>query len=85
MPTKGSSEGYTYFNKKRRRWNAQYKEHDVSTGKMKYKTKSFKTEKETKKFISTIMYQKENPLYIEHHGITVCELLRANLKLKLDL
>lgn len=84
MAEKGKGEGSIYFNKQRKRWNAQYKEYDVSTGTMKYKTKSFKTEEEAKKYLSTIMYQKENPLYIEHNGIPLCELMRANLKLKLD-
>ena len=84
MPVKGNGEGSIYFNKQRNRWNAQYKEYDVNTGKMKYKTKSFKSEEEAKKYLSTIMYQKQNPLYIEHNGIPLCELMRANLKLKLD-
>ncbi len=84
MPTKGNQEGTIYFNKQRKKWNAQYKEYDIDTGKMKYKTKSFKTEDEAKKFLSTIMYQKENPIYIEHHGIPICEVMKANLKLKLD-
>ena len=84
MPIKGKGEGSIYFNKQRKKWNAQYTQYDVNTGKVKKKTKTFKTEEEAKKFISTIMYQKENPLYIEHHGIPMCELLRANLKLKLD-
>ena len=29
MPIKGSSEGYVFFNKQRKKWNAQYKEYDV--------------------------------------------------------
>lgn len=84
MAIKGSGEGSIYFNKQRKKWNAQYKEYDVKTGNMKYKTKSFKTEEEAKKYLSTIMYQKSNPLYIEHNGIPMCEILRANLKLKLE-
>ncbi len=84
MPQKGSSEGYVFFNKQRKRWNAQYSEYNVETGEIKKKTKSFKTEDEAKKYLKTIMYQKENPLFIEHHGIPICEVMRANLKLKLD-
>ncbi len=30
------------------------------------------------------MYQKENPLFIEHNGIPLCEIMKSNLKLKLD-
>lgn len=85
MSTKGSGEGSIYYNKQRKNWNAQYKEYDVKTGKMKYKTKSFKTEEEARKYLGTIMYQKENPLYIKHNGIPLCEILKSNLKLKLEI
>lgn len=81
---KGSGQGYVYFNKQRKKWNAQYSEYDIKTGNIKLKTKTFKTEEEAKKFLSTIMYQKENPIYIEHNGIPICEVMRANLKLKYD-
>ena len=84
MSKKGTSEGFVFFNKQRKRWNAQYREYDVNTGQMKSKTKSFKTEDDAKKYLSTIMYQKENPLYIEHNGIPLCEIMKSNLKLKLD-
>lgn len=84
MPTKGNGEGTIFFNKQRKKWNAQYKEYDVKTGTMKPKTKSFKTEEEAKKYLSVIMYQKENPLFIEHNGIPLCEIMKSNLKLKLD-
>lgn len=84
MPEKGKGQGYVFFNKQRKKWNAQYMEYDVKTGISKPKTKSFKTEEEAKKYLKTIMYQKENPLFIEHHGIPICEVMKANLKLKLD-
>ena len=73
-----------FFNKQRKKWNAQYRDYDINTGTLKLKTKSFKTKEEAKKYLSTIMYQKENPIYVEHHGIPLCELMRANLKFKLD-
>ena len=82
MPVKGSSEGSVYFNKQRKNWIAQYYAYDVKTDTTVRKTKSFKTKEEAQKYISTIMYQKENSLYIEHHGIPICELLKQNLKLK---
>ena len=82
MPIKGSSEGYVFFNKQRKRWNAQYREYDVNTGNLKLRTKSFKTEEEAKKYLSTVMYQRQNPLYIEHNGIPICEILKQNLNLK---
>lgn len=84
MPTKGSSQGFVYFNKQRKRWNAQYSEYNVRTGKIQKKTKSFETSEEAKKYLATVMYQKENPVYIEHNGIPICEVMKANLKLKLD-
>lgn len=84
MAVKGSSEGTIYFNKQRKKWNAQYKEYDAKTGTIKPKTKSFKTQEEAKKYLATVMYQKENPIYIEHNGIPICKVMKANLKLKLD-
>lgn len=83
MAEKGSSEGYIFFNKQRKRWNAQFREYDIN-GKLQLKTKSFKTEDDARKYLNTVMYQKENPLYIEHNGIPICEIMRSNLKLKLD-
>lgn len=84
MPAKGSGEGTIYFNKQRKKWNAQYKEYDAQTGTIKPKTKSFKTQEEAKRYLATVMYQKENPIYIEHNGIPICEVMKTNLKLKLD-
>ncbi len=83
MPEKGNSEGYVFFNKQRKKWNAQYREYDINTGKLKLRTKTFKTKEEAQKYLSTIMYQKQNPVYIEHHGIPLCEILKSNLELKL--
>ena len=82
MSSKGNGEGSVYNNKQRKKWNALFKEYNTLTGKMKYKTKSFKTENEAKKYLNTIMYQKENPIYIEHNGIPLVEILKANLELK---
>ncbi len=84
MRQKGHSEGYVYYNKQRKTFNAQYSEYDIKTGDIKRKTKSFKTEEDAKKYLSSIMYQKENPLYIEHNGIPLCEVMKSNLRLKLD-
>lgn len=81
---KGTGEGSIYFNKQRKKWNAQYMDFDVEKGDYKVKTKSFKTEEEAKKFLATIMYQKENELYVEHNGIPICEIMRSNLRKKLE-
>lgn len=84
MSEKGSSEGYVYFNNQRKRWNAQYSEYSHETGRLQKKTRSFKTEDEAQKYLKTIMYQRGNPLFIEHNGIPINELMKSNLKLKLD-
>ena len=85
MALRGSSEGSVYFNKQRKNWVTQYYDNDNTEGKIKRRTKSFKTEDEAKKYLATIMYQKENPLFIEHNGIPLCEILKQTLRLKLDI
>ena len=65
----GSSDGSVFFNKQRKKWNAQYKAYDITTGKLKPKTKSFETRADAISYLNSIMYQKENPLYIKHNGI----------------
>ena len=82
MSIKGSGEGSIYYNKQRKNWLAQYYEYDIKKDKIVRRTKSFKSDVEAKKFLDTIMYQKENPLYIEHNGIPLSEILMSNLKLK---
>ena len=84
MSIKGSSEGSIYYNKQRKNWIAQYYEYDIKKDKIVRRTKSFKSDVEAKKFLNTIMYQKENPIYIEHNGIPLSEILKSNLKLKLE-
>lgn len=83
MPEKGSSEGSIYFNKQRKNWIAQYYDFDIEKNKTIRKTKTFKSKEEAQKYLNTIMYQKQNPVYIEHHGIPLFEILRSNLELKL--
>ena len=46
MAQKGLGEGYVFFNKQRKKWNAQYRDYDINTGTLKLKTKSFKTKEE---------------------------------------
>ena len=84
MSIKGNGEGSVYFNKQRKNWLAQYYEYDINKDKIVRRTKTFKIETEAKKYLDTIMYQKQNPLYIEHHGIPLCEILKANLNLKFE-
>ena len=84
MPKKRGSEGSVYYNKTRKRWTAQYYEYDKQTEKTTRRTKDFKKEEQAKKYLQSIMYQKQNPLYIENNGIPIIELMKANLKLKYD-
>lgn len=84
MAEKGKGQGSVFYNRQRKNWIAQYYETDIQTDKIIRKTKTFKTQEEAKKYLATIMYQKQNPLYIEHHGIPLCEILKQNLKLKYD-
>lgn len=76
--------GYITFRKDRKVWAVRYKEYDVENAKNITRNKSFKTREEAQKFLNTIMYQRENPLYIEHNGIPLCEMMRAEEKLKFD-
>lgn len=84
MSKKSNSEGSVYYNKSRNRWTAQYFELDRITGNKKRKAKDFKTKEEGKQYLKNIMYQKQNSLYIEHNGIPLVELMKANLRLKYD-
>lgn len=84
MAFKEDSNGYVFFNNQRKRWNAQYGEYDAKTRKIKTKTKSFKTEEEAKKYLATVMYQRENNIYIEQNGIPIYEVMKLNLKIKFD-
>lgn len=84
MKKPSKSAGYITFRKDRKTWCVRYNEYDIKSGKNIIRNKNFKTEQEAKKYLDTIMYQKENPIYIEHNGIPFCELMRSNQKLKLD-
>lgn len=76
--------GYITFRKDRKVWSVRYNDYDVKTGKNISRNKSFKTQEEAKKFLDTIMYQRENPLYIKNNGIPLCEFMKSNLNLQYD-
>lgn len=84
MKKQSNAVGYITFRKDRKTWSVRYNDFDIKSGKNIFRNKSFKTQEEAKKYLDTIMYQRENPLYIEHNGIPFCELMRSNQKLKLD-
>ena len=86
MPKKsGSGAGSLFFDKSKNKWIVQRYITDYETGKTTRKTKAFTSEEEGKKYLNTLMYQKENPLYRNHNGIPINELMRVNLQKKLDM
>ena len=86
MPKKsGSGTGSLYFDNTKKKWLVQRYIIDYETGKSIRKIKFFSSEEEGKKYLSTLMYQKENPLYIKNNGIPINELMRVNLQKKLDM
>ena len=85
MRTKpGEGFGTIYYNRQRNRYSAQYMEYSAKNGKYQKKTKTFKTREDAEKYLSTVMYQKDNSLYNENNGIPLCEFMKSNLKQKLD-
>ncbi len=84
MSEKGSSQGYIFFNKKRKTWQAQFIYYDVESGKKHLKSKTFRTQDEARKYLDTFNYPKDNSLFIKNNGIPLVDFMRANLKLKLD-
>ena len=57
MASKNSnSEGSIFFNKQRKKWNAQYKAYDITTGKLKPKTKSFETRADATTIASVALF-----------------------------
>lgn len=84
MSKPSKSEGYITFRKDRKKWEVRFYEFDPLTYKNKAKTKLLKDYEEAKKYLDSVMYQKENPLYIEHNGIPFCEMMKINQRLKLD-
>ena len=81
---KGSNEGSVYFRKDRGKWIAQYYDYDPITQEGLKKRKSFDTEEQAKKYLQSIMFQKENPIYIEYNGIPLKELMNTIIQNKLD-
>lgn len=80
MPKKsGSGAGSLYFDNTKKKWLVQRYVTDYKTGKSVRKIKVFSSEEEGKKYLSTLMYQKENSLYIKYNGLPINELMRVNL------
>lgn len=84
MSNISKSEGYITYRRNRGKWTVRYPEYDIKSNKKIMKSKSCDTREEAEKYLASIMYQRENPIYIKHNGIPFGELMRSNLKLKLD-
>ena len=84
MNKTSNSKGYITFRNDRKKWEARFYELDPVTNTKRSKSKLFKTKEEAQKYFTSIMYQKENPIYIEHNGIPLCELMKSNLNLKFE-
>ncbi len=84
MSNISKSEGYITYRRNRGKWTVRYPEYDIKNNRKIMKSKSCDTKEEAEKYLASIMYQRENPIYIKHNGIPFCELMRNNLKLKLD-
>ena len=84
MNKTNNSQAYITFRNDRKTWCVRYNEFDIKSNKNIIKSKTFKTREEAEKYLTSIMYQKENPIYIENNGIPLCELMKANLNLKFD-
>ena len=80
----GLGAGSIYFDNTKNKWIVQRYITDYKTGKTSRKTKSFFSEEEGKKYLDTIMYQKENPIYIKNNGMPINEIMRNNLQKKFD-
>lgn len=77
--------GSVFYRSLRNRWVAQYSIKDYTSRKMITKRKSFMTEKEANDFIKSLQYQKENPVFIEHNGIPLIEIMKLNLNKKKEM
>ena len=81
---KGSNEGSIFFRKNRGKWVAQYYDYDPVTLNSIKKTKSFDSQEKAQRYLQTIMYQKENPIYIEKNGISLKDLMSTIAQNKFD-
>lgn len=83
MGLKGKGQGSIYYSKDKKAFIFEYSELDVMSGKQKRIKKSFKSEKEAENYRIAHNYQKENPIFIEHNGLPLGELMKINLQTKL--
>lgn len=82
---KGKKQGSVFYDKNKKYWFASYYITDLETKQEKRLRKAFKTENEANDFLSNLLYQKSNDLFIANNGIPLNQLMRANLQKKLDM
>lgn len=82
---KGKKQGSVFYDKTKKCWFAAYYITDLETKKEKRLRKAFKTENEANDFLTNLLYQKSNDLFIANNGIPLNQLMRANLQKKLDM
>ena len=87
MPNNIIGQGSIFYNKARDNWTVLYYEKDLKTGKKKRKSKSQPTKEMAERFLTSMMYQRQNPLYIKKHKICLGDLilLRTNKKLETNI
>ena len=81
---KGSNDGSVFYRKDRNKWVAQYYDYDPVTQEKLRKTKCFDSQDKAQRYLQTIMYQKENPVYIEKNGISLKDLMTTIVQNKFD-
>ena len=79
---RSNNEGSVFYNKARNKWNAQYKIKE--DGKIKVKTKSFKTKEEAENFIDIIMYERNANKYLKNHKINLTAFMKSRALAKLN-
>ena len=77
-----NNEGSVFYNAYRNRWNAQYK--ITENGKIKLKTKSFKTKEDAEDYIAIIMYERNANEYIKNHGVNLISFMKSRALVKLN-
>lgn len=64
MSNISKSEGYITYRRNREKWTVRYPEYDIKNNRKIMKSKSCDTKEEAEKYLASIMYQRENPIYI---------------------
>lgn len=81
----GEKKGSIFYNAQKNRWQASYYIVDKDSKKEKRLTKTFIKKEEAEQFLSNILYQKNNEIFIKNNGIPLNQLMRANIQKKLDM